>query len=77
MCRENKGSDQLRSYCEADLCLCFRLQIVGFTMRRLNCHCLQIKSCCNAMGFCYFGHVSYTSGASCSKPQPVKLILTT
>ena len=23
--RENKGADQLRGYCEADLCLCFRL----------------------------------------------------
>ena len=22
---ENKGTDQLRSYCEADLCLCFRI----------------------------------------------------
>ena len=22
-CRENKGADQLRSYCEADLLLCF------------------------------------------------------
>ena len=25
MCSENKGADQLRSYCEADLHLCFRL----------------------------------------------------
>ena len=25
MCSENKGADQLRSYCEADLRLCFRL----------------------------------------------------
>ena len=24
-CSENKGADQLRSYCEADLRLCFRL----------------------------------------------------
>ena len=24
-CSENKGADQLRSYCEADLCLCFCL----------------------------------------------------
>ena len=24
-CNENKGADQLRSYCEADLRLCFRL----------------------------------------------------
>ena len=25
LCSENKGADQLRSYCEADLHLCFRL----------------------------------------------------
>ena len=25
LCSENKGADQLRSYCEADLLLCFRL----------------------------------------------------
>ena len=25
LCSENKGADQLRGYCEADLCLCFRL----------------------------------------------------
>ena len=25
LCRENKGADQLRSYCEADLRLCFRI----------------------------------------------------
>ena len=24
-CIEKKGADQLRSYCEADLCLCFHL----------------------------------------------------
>ena len=24
-CGENKGADQLRSYCEADLRLCFRI----------------------------------------------------
>ena len=24
-CSENKGADQLRSYCEADLRLCFRM----------------------------------------------------
>ena len=24
-CSENKGADRLRSYCEADLCLCFRI----------------------------------------------------
>ena len=25
LCSENKGADQLRSYCEADLRLCFRI----------------------------------------------------
>ena len=25
LCSENKGADQLRGYCEADLCLCFRI----------------------------------------------------
>ena len=25
LCRENKGADQLRGYCETDLRLCFRL----------------------------------------------------
>ena len=30
-CSENKGADQLRSYCEADLRLCFRLcRLLGF-----------------------------------------------
>ena len=24
LCSENKGADQLRGYCKADLCLCFR-----------------------------------------------------
>ena len=28
LCSENKGADQLRSYCEADLRLCFRLSIL-------------------------------------------------
>ena len=32
-CSENKGADQLRSYCEADLRLLFSpMQIVGFPM---------------------------------------------
>ena len=36
-CSENKGADQLRSYCEADLRLCFSpMQIDGFPMRRLK-----------------------------------------
>ena len=30
-CSENKGADQLRSYCEADLRLCFHLcRLLGF-----------------------------------------------
>ena len=33
-CSENKGADQLRSYCEAYLHLCFEIQNVGFLMRR-------------------------------------------
>ena len=33
---ENKGADQLRSYREADLRLCFLpMQVVGFPMRQL------------------------------------------
>ena len=27
LCSENKGADQLRSYCAADLRLCFRINI--------------------------------------------------
>ena len=38
-CSENKGADQLRSYREADLLLCFSpMQIIVFPMRRLSCH---------------------------------------
>ena len=33
-CSENKGADQLRSYCEADLRLCFRIgKNPGFSRR--------------------------------------------
>ena len=32
-CSKNKGAYQLRSYCEADLRLCFR---IGFLMMRRN-----------------------------------------
>ena len=35
-CSENKGADQLRGYSEADLRLCFRIN-VGFLMTRLIC----------------------------------------
>ena len=34
-CSENKGTDQLRGYCEADLRLFSHMRIVGFLMRRL------------------------------------------
>ena len=37
LCSENKGADQLRSYCEADLYLCFRIcKNVGFLMTLLK-----------------------------------------
>lgn len=28
-CRENKGTDQLQSYCAADLCLCFCIHVLA------------------------------------------------
>ena len=37
LCSENKGADQLCSYCIADLCLCFLyMQKSGFVMMRLQ-----------------------------------------
>ena len=37
-CSENKGADQLRSYCDADLRLCFRIcRILVFSRRGSNC----------------------------------------
>ena len=33
---EKKGTDQLHGYCEADLRLCFQLQIVGFLTTQLE-----------------------------------------
>ena len=46
MCSENKGADQLRIYCEADLRLCFRLCRLLIPMRRLiskhTCSCLKL-----------------------------------
>ena len=30
-CSENKGADQLNSFCEADLCLCFRICTFWFS----------------------------------------------
>ena len=31
LCSENKGANQLCSYCTADLCLCFHLRILWFS----------------------------------------------
>ena len=36
LCSENKGADQLRSYCEADLRLCFHMQKSRFLMMLLK-----------------------------------------
>ena len=46
LCSENKGDDRLRSYCEADLHLCFRIckMLVFFLKKRLNYQCLLILS---------------------------------
>ena len=47
-CSKNKGADQLRSVCEVDLQLCFRIilrQKSGFHMMRLNYR--LFKLCCN------------------------------
>ena len=42
-CSENKDTDQLCSYCTADLCLCFRLCIFDdFLMLRLKCQTYEI-----------------------------------
>ena len=59
LCSENKGADQLRSYCEADLRLCFRLcrcwfshaaaQMIHATdflfisCQRITCYCTEAK----------------------------------
>ena len=47
-CSENKGTDRLRSYCEADLRLCFRL-------------CKMLVFPC---GGSYFEHISHISNLS-------------
>ena len=31
MCGENKGADQLHSYCAGDLCFCFRICKIRFS----------------------------------------------
>ena len=44
-CSENKGADQLRSYCEADLRLCFRIgKNPVFLMMRLICNLMLRRS---------------------------------
>ena len=49
-CGENKGADQLRSYCEADLRLCFRIRKNPvFSWRGSNiCKNLQFSVSMNA-----------------------------
>ena len=37
MCSENKGTDQLHSYCAAVLCLFLHMQKAGFLMIGLIC----------------------------------------
>ena len=50
-CSENKGADQLRSYCEADLRLCFRLcRLLDFS--RGGSYNLAINSCNTALRGC-------------------------
>ena len=54
---ENKGTDQLRGYREADLRLCFRIcRLFFFFMRRLICLicCLTSKLTTAVMSFRYF-----------------------
>ena len=60
-CSENKGTDDLRSYCEADLRDCkvdLRLrffisymQNVGFLMARLNANCFNLLLKCHDICF--------------------------
>ena len=38
LCSENKGTDQLRSYCEADLLLCFRIGKIPFCHDAAHSH---------------------------------------
>ena len=46
-CSENKGDDQLCSYCTADLCLWFvHMQIVGFLMGSIMIKGFIVYSCC-------------------------------
>ena len=43
-CSENKGADQLRSYCAAHLRLCFRIckKKTGYLMMRLICRLIAV-----------------------------------
>ena len=46
--RENKGTDQLRSYCEADLRLCFRIcEMLFFSCRGTNLFACEKKKTFN------------------------------
>ena len=54
-CSENRGADQLRGHCEADLCLCFRImQKAGYLTTRLICiSCAVTTQLISAFFFCY------------------------
>ena len=58
-CSEDKGADQLRSYCEADLRLCFRTgKNPGFSFN----HAAHVTLCYKEMFLQYliFEHIMYT-----------------
>ena len=55
-CSENKGPDQLRSYCEADLHLCFRI--------RQKSSFLTMRLIYRNSAFQAFGHLSVQSVSS-------------
>ena len=48
-CSENKGSDQLRGYREADLRLCFRICKIRFLTTRLNYDAEHLKGAINVL----------------------------
>ena len=53
LCSENKGADQLCSYCTADMHLCFHLQMhtVGFLMQRLMFYLPFLLTCFSLRAF--------------------------
>ena len=63
---ENKGADQLRSYCEADLRLCFRL------CRLLVAHTMPLQSLRPSSKFSIFFFKKYLA-ASIMSPRIVRL----